>query len=106
MVFLNARCYHGVAAPRKDSPLAHRLFCNMIFKEQSDLKQKGDGVSVGGPPHRFTQPIPASWLEGHVSEHRRRLFDRGPYSADTENEDLPNNWGGWVVPPTHGVACL
>ena len=106
MVFLNARCYHGVAAQRKDSPLAHRLFCNMIFKEQSDLKQKGDGAPAGGPPHRFTQPIPASWLEGRVSEHRRQLFDRVPYSADTENEDLPNNWGGWVVPPTHDVACL
>ena len=29
MVFLNARCYHGVAAQRPDSPQAHRGFCNV-----------------------------------------------------------------------------
>jgi hypothetical protein len=105
MVFLNARCYHGVAAQRRDSPLAHRLFCNLIFKEQSDLKEEGDGQPAGGPPHRFTQPIPPSWLEGDVSEHRRQLFDRVPYSADTENEDLPNNWEGWEAPPTQQSAA-
>ena len=29
MVFLNARCYHGVAAQRPDSPQAHRGFLNV-----------------------------------------------------------------------------
>ena len=79
-------------------------FANMIFKEQSDLKEEGDGTSAGGPPHRFTQPIPDSWLEGEVSEHRRQLFDRLPYSADTENEDLPNNWEGWEPLPQSAAS--
>ena len=64
-----------------------------------------EGVFVSRSMQTFRW-APASWLEGRVSEHRRQPFDRVPYSADTENEDLPNNWGGWVVPPTHDVACL
>lgn len=97
LVFLNARCYHGVAAQLPDSPLAHRLFCNMIFKE-------GDGSPSGGPPHRFTQPIPKAWLEGEVSDHRRQLFGRVPYSDDTENEELPNAWALWEPPSPHVKA--
>ena len=63
----------------------------MIFKE-------GDGTPSGGPPHRFTQPVPDAWLEGEVSEHRRQMFTRQPYSEDTENPDLPNNWESWEPP--------
>ena len=53
MVFLNARCYHGVAAQMRGSPLPYRLFVNMIFKE-------GDGTPSGGPPHRAPQALPLS----------------------------------------------
>ena len=88
-VFLNARCFHGVAAQLPDSALAQRLFVNMIYKES-------DGA--GDPPHRFTQPIPDAWLQGDVSNHRRQIFDRQPYSADTEDPTLPNAWETWERP--------
>ena len=68
MVFLNARCFHGVAPKPVDSPQEYRILFNYVFKEI-------------GPPHRYTQPVPPHWLEG-VSAYRRSLFDREGYSPD------------------------
>ena len=53
MVFLNARCFHTVAAKPVDSPQQYRLFANYIFKEV-------------GPPRRCTQPIPPGGWRGQM----------------------------------------
>ena len=63
-----------------------------------DIFKEGDGTEHGGPPHRFTQPIPDHWLEGNLSEHRRRLLNRQSFSADTEDPSLPNAWDDWEPP--------
>ena len=68
MVFLNARCFHAVAAKPVDSPQQYRLFANYIFKEV-------------GPPHRCTQPIPPQWLEG-ANSYRKSLFERPAYTPE------------------------
>ena len=68
MVFLNARCFHTVAAKPVDSPQQYRLFANYIFKEV-------------GPPHRCTQPIPPWWLEG-ANAYRKSLFERPAYAPE------------------------
>ncbi|NKB70327.1 MAG: hypothetical protein GKR89_24925 [Candidatus Latescibacteria bacterium] len=65
MVYINARMYHGIAAKPVDSPQPYRLFAIDIFKE-------------AGPPHRYTQEIPAEWL-AQATPHRRMLFERPPY---------------------------
>lgn len=68
MIYLNARMFHGVEPKPLDSPQAYRLFAIDIFKE-------------AGPPHRFTQEIPAEWME-RASPERKRLFDRAAYSPE------------------------
>jgi hypothetical protein len=68
MVFLNARCFHGVSPKPAASPQEYRILFNYVFKEI-------------GPPHRYTQPIPPRWLDG-ASPYRRSLFDREAYSPD------------------------
>ena len=71
MVYINARIYHGYAAKPRDSPQAYRLFGIDIFKE-------------AGPPHRYTQEIPAAWME-RATPHRRLLFEREPYTDNCWN---------------------
>lgn len=68
MVFLNARCFHGVSPKPAYSTQEYRILFNYVFKEI-------------GPPHRYTQPIPPHWLEG-ASAYRRSLFDREAYSPE------------------------
>ena len=70
MVYLNARMFHGVEPKPLDSPQVFRLFVIDIFKE-------------AGPPHRYTQEIPAEWME-RAGQKRRKMFQREPYS--------PNCW--------------
>ncbi|MBI4553934.1 MAG: phytanoyl-CoA dioxygenase family protein [Candidatus Latescibacteria bacterium] len=68
MVYLNARMFHAVEPKPLDSPQPFRLFVIDIFKE-------------AGPPHRYTQEIPAAWLE-RAGPERKTLFDREPYSPE------------------------
>lgn len=68
LVYLNARMFHGVDPKPLDSPHPYRLFAIDIFKE-------------AGPPHRFTQEIPADWIE-RASPERRKLFLRDAYSPE------------------------
>lgn len=71
MVYINARIFHGVEPKPVDSPQPYRIFNIDIFKE-------------AGPPHRYTQEIPAEWIEG-ASPARRKLFDREAYSEGCWN---------------------
>ena len=71
MVYINARIFHGVEPKPVDSPQPYRIFNIDIFKE-------------AGPPHRYTQEIPAEWIEG-ASPARRKLFDRKAYSEGCWN---------------------
>ena len=66
MVYINARIFHAVEAKPIDSPQPYRIFNIDIFKEV-------------GPPHRFTQEIPAAWME-RAGPERRKLFTREAYS--------------------------
>ena len=66
MVYINARIFHAVEAKPAASPQAYRLFNIDIFKQ-------------AGPPHRYTQEIPQSWMQGAGPE-RRKLFERKAYS--------------------------
>jgi hypothetical protein len=66
MVYIDARLFHGVEAKPLDSPQPYRLFNIDIFKE-------------AGPPHRFTQAIPAAWM-ARADEQRRKLFEREAYT--------------------------
>lgn len=68
MVYLNARMFHAVEPKPLDSPQPFRLFLIDIFKE-------------AGPPHRYTQEIPAEWWE-RAGPERRKLFDREPYTPE------------------------
>lgn len=70
-VYLNARMFHGVDPKPLDSPEPYRMFLIDIFKE-------------AGPPHRYTQEIPQSWLNS-ASPHRQKLFDREPYTETCWN---------------------
>lgn len=65
MVYINARIFHGVEAKPVDSPQLYRIFVIDIFKE-------------AGPPHRYTQHIPAEWLE-NPTPYRKKLFTRDGY---------------------------
>lgn len=65
MVYINARIFHGVEAKPEDSPQLYRIFVIDIFKE-------------AGPPHRYTQEIPAEWLES-TTPYRKKLFTRDGY---------------------------
>ena len=65
MVYINARIFHGVEAKPEDSPQLYRIFVIDIFKE-------------AGPPHRYTQEIPAEWLES-ATPYRKKLFTRDGY---------------------------
>ena len=68
MVYINARIFHGVEAKPVDSPQPYRIFNIDIFKE-------------AGPPHRYTQEIPAEWLDD-ADAYRRHLFERDHYTDD------------------------
>jgi hypothetical protein len=65
MVYINARIFHAVEAKPVDSPTPYRIFHIDIFKP-------------AGPPHRYTQEIPAAWIE-QASPQRRKLFMREAY---------------------------
>jgi len=69
MVYINARMFHGIAPKPADSEQAYRIFLIDIFKEE-------------GPPHRYTQEVPAAWLE-KADAHRRMLFEREAYSEES-----------------------
>ena len=71
MVYINARILHAVEEKPVDSPQPYRIFNIDIFKEP-------------GPPHRFTQEIPAEWME-RASPERRKLFMREAYSEGCWN---------------------
>ena len=66
MVLLNARTFHAVAPKPLLSAQAYRIFANYIFK-------------AAGPPHLFTQAIPAEWMQ-RAGPERKKLFRRAPYS--------------------------
>jgi hypothetical protein len=72
-VFLNGRCFHGVAAKPKDSPEQARLFVFYVFKN--------------GPMHRHTAPIPAAWIP--AAGHRRMLLDR---QTNWEEQAVSRTW--------------
>ena len=79
MVFLNARTFHAYTTFQAESGYGVRPFAPLMFKD-------------GGPPHRHTQPVPPHWLEGEVGPWRRRILDRQPFSADPDDDELPNAW--------------
>ncbi len=66
MVYINARIFHAVEAKPADSPQPYRIFNIDIFKE-------------AGPPHRYTQEIPAEWI-ARAGRARKKLFMREAYS--------------------------
>ena len=71
MVYINARIFHAVEAKPPDSPQPYRIFNIDIFKE-------------AGPPHRYTQEIPAEWL-ARANPARKKLFMRQPYTEGCWN---------------------
>ncbi len=71
MVFINARIFHGVEPKPMDSPQPYRIFNIDIFKE-------------AGHPHRYTQEIPAEWIDT-ASPARQKLFNREAYSEGCWN---------------------
>jgi hypothetical protein len=72
-VFLNGRCFHGVAPKPQDSPERARLFVFYVFKN--------------GPMHRHTAPIPPEWIPTHG--HRRMLLDR---TTNWEEQKVSRTW--------------
>ena len=60
MVYLNARMFHGVEPKPLDALQEFRLFVIDIFKQV-------------GPPHRYTQEIPAEWMD-NASPTRKKPF--------------------------------
>ena len=66
MVYIDARIFHAVEAKPMDSPQPYRIFNIDIFKE-------------AGPPHRYTQEIPAEWI-GCASPERKKLLIRDAYT--------------------------
>eukprot|EP01052_Picozoa_sp_SAG31_P013252 SAG31_NODE_793_length_12044_cov_12.886229_14_plen_264_part_00 len=75
MVLIDARMYHAVYDKPKDSAVPYRTYLNFIFKEE-------------GPPHRFTQPIPACYPRGDPIHDM--LFDRESWSEEA--------WASWQGP--------
>ncbi len=71
MVYIDARIFHAVEPKPADSPQPYRLFTIDIFKEV-------------GPPHRYTQEIPAEWMERATPE-RLKLFQREAYTEGCWN---------------------
>ena len=71
MVYIDARIFHAVEAKPVDSPQPYRIFNIDIFKE-------------AGPPHRYTQEIPAEWMERATPE-RKKLFTRDGYTEGCWN---------------------
>ena len=71
MAYINARIYHGVEPKPIDSPQPYRIFNIDIFKE-------------AGPPHRYTQEIPAEWID-RANPARKRLFMREAYTEGCWN---------------------
>jgi hypothetical protein len=66
MVYINARIFHAVESKPIDSSQLFRIFVIDIFKEI-------------GPPHRYTQEIPAEWME-NATPQRKKLFQREGYT--------------------------
>ncbi len=66
MVYIDARIFHAVEAKPVDSPQPYRIFAIDIFKE-------------AGPPHRYTQEIPAEWM-ARATPERQKLFNREAYT--------------------------
>ncbi len=71
MVYIDARIFHAVEAKPVDSSQPYRIFNIDIFKE-------------AGPPHRYTQEIPAEWMERATLE-RKKLFTRNGYTEGCWN---------------------
>jgi len=80
--------FHGVTGFRGDSGRSSvRPFAPLMLKD-------------GEPPHRHTQPIPSHWFDGSerdgvsddMSELRRRILAREPFSDDPNDDSLPNAW--------------
>ena len=71
MVYIDARIFHAVEAKPVDSPQPYRIFNIDIFKE-------------AGPPHRYTQEIPAEWME-RANPERKKLFTRDGYTEGCWN---------------------
>ena len=68
MVYINARIFHAVEAKPIESPQPYRIFNIDIFKEV-------------GPPHRYTQEIPPTWIE-NANPYRQKLFLRDHYTDE------------------------
>ena len=71
MVYINARIFHAVEPKPTDSPQPYRIFNIDIFKE-------------AGPPHRYTQEIPAEWM-ARANPARKKLFMREAYTESCWN---------------------
>ena len=71
MVYINARIFHAVEAKPSESPQPYRIFNIDIFKE-------------AGPPHRYTQEIPAEWM-ARANPARKKLFMREAYTEGCWN---------------------
>ena len=71
MVYINARIFHAVEPKPLDSPQPYRIFNIDIFKE-------------AGPPHRYTQEIPADWI-ANANPARKKLFMRDAYTEGCWN---------------------
>ena len=71
VVYINARLFHAVEAKPSDSPQPYRIFNIDIFKE-------------AGPPHRYTQEIPAEWM-ARANPARKKLFMREAYTEGCWN---------------------
>ncbi len=72
MVYLNARMFHGVEPKPLDALQEFRLFVIDIFKQV-------------GPPHRYTQEIPAEWMD-NASPARKKTFLREAFSEGCWSE--------------------
>ena len=71
VVYINARLFHAVEAKPSDSAQPYRIFNIDIFKE-------------AGPPHRYTQEIPAEWM-ARANPARKKLFMREAYTEGCWN---------------------
>lgn len=72
VVYLNARTFHGVESKPLDALQEFRLFVIDIFKQ-------------AGPPHRYTQEIPAEWMD-NASPARKKMFLRETFSEGCWSE--------------------
>ena len=71
VVYINARLFHAVEAKPSDSAQPYRIFNIDLFKE-------------AGPPHRYTQEIPAEWM-ARANPARKKLFMREAYTEGCWN---------------------